>query len=97
MAARSGAVCSARACGAVSACSTLGVLALAGTDRFSLAGLPHAPLHAGKIEEIGQQLMAVLRRNALGMELHPMHGIALVLQSHDHSLSGLRRDLEILW
>ena len=55
---------------------------------------PRAPLDAGKIEEIGEQLMAVLRGDALGMELHAVHRIALVLQAHDHAVVGLGGDLE---
>src|SRR4029079_15417866 len=56
---------------------------LEGTDRFSWARFSCAPLHPGKIEEIGKELMPMLRGDALGMELHPLHGIALVLQAHD--------------
>ena len=53
-----------------------------------------APLYAGKIEEIGEELMPVLRGDALGVELHAVHGIALVLQAHDHAVGGLRGDLQ---
>ena len=40
--------------------------------------------------------MAMLRGDALGMELHAMHGIALVLQAHDHAVGRLRGDLELV-
>src|SRR4030065_2357853 len=67
---------------------------LEGTDRFSWARCSCAPLHPGKIEEIGKELMPMLRGDALGVELHAMHWIALVLQAHDHAVRGFRGDLE---
>jgi len=39
--------------------------------------------------------MATFRGDALGMELHPVHGITPVLQAHDHAavgVAGLGRD-----
>ena len=53
-----------------------------------------APLDAGKVEEVDKQLMAVLRGDALGMELHAVHRIAFVLQAHDHAVGGLGGDLQ---
>src|SRR3990170_1162958 len=38
--------------------------------------------------------MAMLRRDALGMELHAMHGIARVLEAHDYAICRLRGDFE---
>ena len=38
--------------------------------------------------------MAVLGGDALGMELHAVHGVALVLHAHDEAVGGLGRDLE---
>ena len=38
--------------------------------------------------------MAVLRGDALGVELDAVHGIALVLEAHDYAVARLRRDLE---
>src|SRR3990170_3033810 len=67
---------------------------LEGTGRFSLRRTSRAPLDAGKVEEVGKELMAVLRRDALGMELHPMHGIARVLNAHDHAVGRLRGNFE---
>src|SRR6478735_3592992 len=69
---------------------------LEGTDRFSLARRSCAPLHPGKIEEVGEELMAVLRGDALGVKLHAMHGIALVPQAHDHAIGRLGGDLECI-
>ena len=49
-------------------------------------------LHAGELEEIGEQRVAVLGGDALGMELHAVHGMRLVLQAHDQAVAGLGRD-----
>src|SRR4029079_3855442 len=65
-----------------------------GTDRFSWARRSRAPLHSGKIEEVGDELMPVRVRDALGVELNSVHGIALVLQAHDHAVGGLGGDLQ---
>src|SRR3990170_3532301 len=70
---------------------------LEGTDRFSWRRPADAPLHAGKIEKVGKQLMAVLRSDALGMELDAVHGKALVLHAHDHPVRRLRRDFQRFW
>src|SRR5680860_156577 len=69
---------------------------LEGTGRFSLGRAACAPLDAGKVEEIGEQLMPVFRGDAFGMELHAMHGIACVLQAHDHAVCRFRGDLQRL-
>src|SRR5512134_3902618 len=53
-----------------------------------------APLDAGEVEEVGKELMPVLRGDALGVKLHAMHGIALVLKSHDDAVAGLRGNLQ---
>src|SRR6476620_2208899 len=65
-----------------------------GTDRFSWARRSGAPLNPGKIEEVGKELMPVLRRDALGVELHAVHGVALVLHAHDHAVWRLGADLQ---
>ena len=44
--------------------------------------------HAGDLEEVGEQRVAVLGGDALGVELHAVHGMRLVLQAHDR---GCRR------
>ena len=49
---------------------------------------------AGDLQEVLQDLVAVLRRDALGMELHAVHGMRLVLQAHDQVIGGLGRDGE---
>src|SRR3979409_2616869 len=50
---------------------------------------------AGDLEEVLQDLVAVLRSNALGMELHGMDGQRPVTQAHD-DVAGLGGDLGIL-
>src|SRR5262245_54261799 len=65
-----------------------------GTDRFSWVRRSCAPLYPGKIEEVGKELMPVLRRNALGVELNAVHGIALMLHAHDHAVGGLSGDFQ---
>jgi hypothetical protein len=47
---------------------------LEGTGRFSWRGGAGTP-DTGKVEEIGEQLMTVLRRDALGVELHAVHRV----------------------
>src|SRR3990170_7711378 len=69
---------------------------LEGTGRFSLRRSAGAPLDAGKVEKVGKQLMTMLRGDALGMELHPVHGIARMLEAHDHAICRLRGDLQSL-
>ena len=46
------------------------------------------------LEEVGEQRMAVLGGDALGMELHAVHRMRLVLQAHDDAVGRLGRDLE---
>src|SRR5215467_14375257 len=48
------------------------------TGGFSVRRAPRTPLDTRKVEEIGKQLMAMLRGDALRVELHPMHRVALV-------------------
>src|SRR5215469_4846795 len=64
------------------------------TGCFSVRRAPRTPLDTRKVEEIGKQLMAMLRGDALRVELHPMHRVALVLEAHDHPVSRLSRNLE---
>src|SRR5262245_8949025 len=64
------------------------------TGRRSWRFAACAPLDAGKVEKIGKKPMPVLRSDALGMKLHAMHGVALVLQTHDDAVACLRRDLQ---
>src|SRR5262245_1608484 len=64
------------------------------TGRRSWRFAACAPLDAGKVEEIGEEPMAVFRGDALGMELHAMHGVALVLQPHDDAVARLGCDLQ---
>ena len=40
--------------------------------------------------------MALFGGDALGMELHAMHGMRLVLQAHDDAVVRLGRDLEAI-
>src|SRR5690349_14920650 len=49
----------------------------------------------GEVEEIGEQGMPMLGGNAFGMELHPVHGMVLVLQAHDEPF-GLCGDEELV-
>ncbi len=49
---------------------------------------------ACKLEEVGEQGVALLRSDALGMELYAMHGMRLVLQPHDDAVRRFRRDLQ---
>src|SRR5258708_10395044 len=51
---------------------------------------------AGDLEEVLQDLVAVLGGDALGVELHAMDGQRLVAQAHD-DVAGLGGDFEILW
>ena len=51
--------------------------------------LLQARLHARAFEEIGEQSVAVLRGDALGMELHAVNWQRLVLQAHDEAIGGL--------
>src|SRR5262249_59073093 len=51
-------------------------------------------MFARDLEEVLQNLVAVLRGDALRMELHAMDRQALVAQPHD-DLAGLGRDLEL--
>ena len=46
---------------------------------------------AGELEEVGEQRVAVLGGDALGMELHAVHGMRLVLQAHDQRRRRSRR------
>jgi len=41
--------------------------------------------------------MPVFRGDALGVELNAVHGIALVLQAHDHAVCRLSGDLQHVW
>src|SRR5262245_55597219 len=66
------------------------------TGRRSWRFAACAPLDAGKVEKTGEQPMAVLRGDALGMELHAVHGVALVLQPHDDAVPRLGRNLQRL-
>ena len=50
-----------------------------------------ARAHAGQLEEVGEQRVAVLGGDALGMELHAVHGMRLVLQAHDEAVGASRR------
>src|SRR6185503_13575990 len=43
----------------------------------------------GDLQEVGEQRVAVLGGDALGVELHAVHGMRLVLQAHDQA--SLRR------
>jgi hypothetical protein len=45
--------------------------------------------HAGDVEEVGEERVAVLGGDAFGMKLHAVHGMRLVLQAHDDGLAGL--------
>src|SRR5262249_1264295 len=47
-----------------------------------------------KVEEVGEQGMAVLGGDALRVELHAVYGKRLVLEAHDDAV-GLGRDLEV--
>src|SRR5680860_1435277 len=69
---------------------------LEGTDGVSLSAAPRPPLDAGKVEEIGEQLMPVLRGDALGMKLDAVDGVTLVLHAHDDAVRRLRGDFQIL-
>src|SRR5262245_39882940 len=64
------------------------------TGRRSWRFAACAPLDAGKVEEIGEEPMPMLRGDALGMKLHAMHGVAFGLQPHDNAVARLGRDLE---
>jgi hypothetical protein len=50
---------------------------------------------ARDVEEVLQQSVTVLARDALGVELHPVERIGPVLHSHDEAVVGRRRDLEV--
>ncbi len=47
-----------------------------------------------QLEEVREQRVPLLGGDALGMELHAMHGMRLVLQPHDDAVRRLGRDLE---
>src|SRR6185312_9080186 len=49
----------------------------------------------GDIEEVFQQHMAMLGRDAFGMKLHAVHGQTFVRQSHHQPVAGLRRHDQI--
>src|SRR5688500_9023378 len=51
-------------------------------------GLPaHARIEgAGDLQEIPEDAVAVLRRDALGMELHAVHRVAAVAYAHDNAV-----------
>src|SRR5450631_1218200 len=49
----------------------------------------------GEVEEVLEDQVTVLGRDAFGVELHPMHGQAAVLQRHHQLIPGLRGDREI--
>src|SRR4029079_475660 len=49
-------------------------IGLEGTDGVSRFHAARAPVDPRKVEEIREQLMAVLRGDALGMELYPVNG-----------------------
>src|SRR3990172_3814380 len=57
-------------------------------------GVPAPRRHAGKLEEVGEQRVALLGGDALGVELHAVHGVRLVHEPHDQAVRGLGRDLE---
>ena len=48
----------------------------------------------GQVEEIAQDLPAMLAGDALGMELHPIRRTINVLNAHHEPLVGFRADLE---
>ena len=50
--------------------------------------------NAGELEEVGEQRVALLGGDALGMELHAVDGMRLVLEPHDEAVRGLGGDLE---
>src|SRR4051794_40659920 len=49
---------------------------------------------AGNVEEVLQYLVALLRGDALGMELHAMDRQAAVLHRHDQPVGGLGGDVQ---
>src|SRR5215475_13192668 len=53
-------------------------------------------MFAGDLEEVLQDLVAVFRGDALGMELHAVDWQRLVTQAHD-DVAGLGRDFELGW
>src|SRR4029079_782930 len=71
-------------------------IGLEGTDCVSCFRPADAPVDPGKVEEIGEQLMGMLRGDALGMELYAVHRVALMPHAHDEAIVGRRRDLELL-
>src|SRR4029078_13486741 len=71
-------------------------IGLEGTDCVSCFRPADAPVAPGKLEEIGEQLMAMLRGDALGMELYAVHRVALMPHAHDEAIVGRRRDLALL-
>src|SRR6478735_5074153 len=72
-------------------------IGLEGTDCASCFRPADAPVDPGKVEEIGEQLMAMLRGDALGMELYAVHRVALMPHAHDDAVAGRRGDLEFCW
>src|SRR3546814_6378682 len=48
----------------------------------------------GELQEVVQQRVALLRGDALRMELHAVDRQGPVLQAHDHAVVGGRRDLQ---
>src|SRR5262245_14078709 len=64
------------------------------TGRRSSRFAACAPLDAGKVEEVGEEPMPVLRGDALRMKLHTVHGVALVLQPHNDAVARLSRNLQ---
>src|SRR5436190_6548400 len=47
-----------------------------------------ARAESGHLQEVGEQRVAVLGGDALGMELHAVHGMRRVLHAHDHAALG---------
>ena len=65
-------------------------------SRRRMAATLRIPLR-GEVEKILQDQVAVLRRDAFGMELHAVHRQRCVRQSHHQPVVGFRRHRKRIW